>query len=149
MSKLHIENERIFPVSKERLFCAFADPSQLERWWGPHGFTNRIDTFDFRTGGEWHITMTSSDETDFANRWTFQEIVAPHRIVALHHEPMHVFALEMRFDPIGNGTRLFWRMEFDDTPENREIERFIAAANEQNFDRLAALLNELCSDQSD
>lgn len=140
MEKLHIINERFFDASPEAIFAAFADPTRLARWWGPHGFTNSIAHFDFQPGGDWLITMTSSDGTDFANRWTFQSIEAPTRILALHHEPMHVFTLEVTLEQEEAGTRLVWRMQFDDTPENRDIERFIAAANEQNFDRLQAEL---------
>jgi uncharacterized protein YndB with AHSA1/START domain len=140
MEKLHIVTERTFDVPAETLFAAFADPVTLARWWGPHGFTNEITHFDFSPGGDWHVTMTNSDGTDFANRWTFQAIESPSRILALHHEPMHVFMLEVTFAMEAKGTRMIWRMQFDDTPDNREIERFIAAANEQNFDRLEAEL---------
>ncbi|MBX9466777.1 MAG: SRPBCC domain-containing protein [Rhizobium sp.] len=140
MEKLEIVSERHFDASAEALFAAFADPERLARWWGPHDFTNRITQFDFVPGGEWLITMTSFEGTDFDNRWTFQAVDVPKRILALHHEPMHVFTLEMTFEPVESGTRLVWRMQFDDTPENREIEHFIAAANQQNFDRLEAEL---------
>lgn len=140
MEKLHIVTERIFNAPAETLFAAFADPKMLALWWGPHGFTNEISHFDFQPGGDWLVTMTNSDGTDFANRWTFQAIEAPSRILALHHEPMHVFTLEVTLEMEGKTTRMTWRMQFDDTPENREIERFIAAANEQNFDRLAAVI---------
>ncbi len=140
MDKLHIVSERLFNASAETLFSAFAEPQRLAAWWGPHGFTNRITEFAFAPGGTWAITMTSSDGTDFDNRWTFQEIEPARRILALHHEPMHVFTLEITFDEQADGTRMVWHMQFDDTPENREIERFIAAANQQNFDRLEKLL---------
>eukprot|EP01035_Chromulina_nebulosa_P013899 gene13899-18409_t len=129
MGKLQITSERVFALPRETLFDAFADPAKLALWWGPHDFTNRIDRFDFVPGGTWLITMTSFDGTDFDNRWTFLEIDPPCRIHALHHEPMHVFTLDMRFDEADGGTRLTWQMEFDDTPENRDIEPFIAAAN--------------------
>lgn len=138
--KLEILNDRLFPVDADTLFDAFSDPAKLGAWWGPHGFTNRIDAFDFRTGGDWYVTMTASDGTDFANRWTFLDIEAPKRITALHHEPMHVFTLEMSFEPEARGTRLAWRMLFEPTDENQELAKFIRAANEQNFDRLAQVL---------
>lgn len=138
--KLEILNERIFTAPRAAVFDAFADPAKLAIWWGPHGFTNRIDEFDFRVGGDWRVTMTSSDGTDFANRWTFHEIEPARRVVALHHEPMHVFTLEMTFAEDASGTRLTWRMLFEPTDENRELQKFIRAANEQNFDRLEQVL---------
>lgn len=140
MDKLEIRNERFFDAKAGTLFSAFSDPDKLRQWWGPHGFTNRIDEFDFRPGGSFRITMTASNGTGFDNRWTFQEIVPSSRILAVHHEPMHVFTLEVTFAEEVDGTRLGWRMLFDPTDENRELEKFLAAANEQNFDRLQALL---------
>ncbi len=138
--KLEILNERLFSVDAPTLFDAFADPNKLVRWWGPHGFTNRIDEFDLREGGSWRITMTASNGTDFDNHSTFQEIVPARRITFLHHLPMHVYTMEMTFIQEDDGTRLHWRMLFEPTDENRELEKFIRAANEQNFDRLEEVL---------
>lgn len=140
--KLEITNERLIKADRTQVFNAVADPKTLERWWGPHGFTNRIDAFDFREGGDWLITMTSSDGTDFANHWTFQAIEPEHRLLALHHEPMHVFTLEMTFVSVVEGTNLRWCMQFDPTEENRELQKFIHAANEQNLDRLEQVLQQ-------
>jgi uncharacterized protein YndB with AHSA1/START domain len=138
--KMEILNDRLFVIDPANLFDAFADPEKLKHWWGPHGFTNTIGAFDFRPGGLWQITMTASNGTDFANRSTFQEIVPDRRIVFLHHEPMHVYTMEMDFLPEDGGTRLHWRMLFQPTEENLALQKFIAAANEQNFDRLENLL---------
>ncbi len=144
---LIIENERSFPVDRETLFTAFSDPARLERWWGPHGFTNRIEKFEFRNGGTWMIVMTSSSDTDFENHWTFEDIRKDERISAFHHGPMHAFGLDIGFHQTDTGTRLTWRMSFEDTEDNRDIEKFLVAANEQNFDRLGALLAERQDDR--
>lgn len=141
--KMEILNDRLFGIDPATLFDAFADPEKLKHWWGPHGFTNTIDEFDFRPGGTWRITMTASNGTDFPNQSTFQEIVPQERIVFLHHEPMHVYTMEMTFVPGSGGTRLHWRMLFEPTEENRQLQKFITAANEQNFDRLESLLEQL------
>lgn len=138
--RMEILNERFFAVEPATLFDAFADLEKLKHWWGPHGFTNTIGAFDFHPGGLWQITMTASNGTDFANRSTFQEIVPGRRIVFLHHEPMHVFTMEMDFLQEDGGTWLRWRMLFEPTEENLQLQKFIAAANEQNFDRLENLL---------
>lgn len=138
---LIIENERSFATDRATLFTAFSDPARLAQWWGPHGFTNRIEKFDFVNGGTWVIVMTSSADTDFENHWTFEDIRTDERIAAFHHGPMHAFGLEIGFHDTDAGTRLTWRMSFEDTEDNREIEKFLLAANEQNLDRLEAHLS--------
>lgn len=140
---LEILSSRVFPVSVPRLYTAFADPSLLERWWGPDGFTNRVTRFDLKPGGEWHITMTNSDGQDFHNRCTFEIVEPGSRISYVHHEPMHVFTMDMQFATAGEEARLTWRMHFERNRENLEIRKFIAVANEQNFDRLGEVLATL------
>ncbi len=137
---IEIINERDFAVDRQTLYAAFADPAMLARWWGPHGFTNKITAFDLAPGGQWLITMTASNGTDFHNRWRFDEIIEGAFIRARHLEPVHVFTLEMRFEDVQNGARLSWRMLFDKTEETEAIWHLLKAANEQNFDRLNAVL---------
>ncbi|WP_313616600.1 SRPBCC domain-containing protein [Agrobacterium sp.] len=141
--KMEVLNERLFTVDRTTLFRAFSEAELLEQWWGPHGFTNRISAFDFRIGGTWQITMTASNGTDFHNVSTFREIVVPQRIVFEHHEPIHVYTMEIDLTDEMEGTRLNWRMVFNATEENLQLQKFIKAANEQNFDRLEDLLLEI------
>lgn len=141
--KMEVLNERLFTVDRTTLFRAFSEAELLEQWWGPHGFTNRISAFDFRIGGTWQITMTASNGTDFHNVSTFREIVVPQRIVFEHHEPIHVYTMEIDLTDEMEGTRLNWRMVFNATEENLQLQKFIKAANEQNFDRLEDLLLQI------
>jgi hypothetical protein len=48
----------------------------------------------------------------------------------------------MRFAAELRGARLSWRMLFDRTEETELLEKFLHAANEQNFDRLERLLDQ-------
>jgi uncharacterized protein YndB with AHSA1/START domain len=70
-----------FPVPVERLWAAFADPRQLERFWGPPGYPATFDTYDLRPGGSSHYWMTSPEGQRFHGRWDFVEVDAPHRMV--------------------------------------------------------------------
>lgn len=137
---IEIRNDRLFSVDRATLFGAFADPEQLAKWWGPEGFTNQITAFDLKPGGSWLVTMKADNGTDFHNRWTFEDVVIGETIRMTHHEPVHVFTLEMRFTDEDRGSRLSWRMLFDRTEENQAMEKFLHAANEQNLDRLERLL---------
>jgi len=140
--KIEILNERLFLVDRATLFNAFADPEQLKHWWGPEGFTNEISMFDLSTGGCWLVTMRADNGAPFHNRWTFDAVVMGETIRMTHHEPVHVFTLEMYFTEENHGSRLSWRMFFDRTEENEAMEKFLQSANEQNFDRLERLLTK-------
>jgi uncharacterized protein YndB with AHSA1/START domain len=135
-----VVSTRLFNHSQERLFDAFADAESLKKWWGPLGFTNTFEAFDFRPGGTWRHTMHAPDGTTFDNDSEFIEIDRPKRISFLHRGPMHVFTLTMEFIPRGSQTELIWTMNSNNGGENKEMIGFIEAANQQNFDKLAALL---------
>ena len=132
-------NTRRLAFGRERVFDAFADPEQLVHWWGPNGFTNSFDHFDFRPGGQWRFTMTSEAGNSFDNAKDFIEIVRPELIVFRHLQPMHDFTMTMAFAGDDTTTDLTWKMVFDPGQDDA-LKPFIQNANEQNFDRLEAYL---------
>jgi uncharacterized protein YndB with AHSA1/START domain len=136
-----IVSTRVFGVSRERLFEAFSDPRQLAHWWGPKGFTNTFEEFDLRPGGAWRFTMHAPTGAEYHNASEFIEVAKPERIVFRHVRPVHDFQMTMTFADEGGGTRLTWHMLFEHD-EGEKMREFLATANEENFDRLEALLRE-------
>ncbi len=134
-------NHREFAASRERVFAACSDPAQLAQWWGPHGFTNTFHRFEFQPDGAWRFTLRGPDGAAYEMDHRFMEIVAPERVVVRHIQAGHDFTLEMHFEARGDRTALTWRMRFDDPAETERLRAFILPANEQNFDRLEALLS--------
>lgn len=137
-----IVSSRRFAASRERVFEAFRDAARLARWWGPSGSVNELHAFDFRPGGVWRFTMRGRDGAAYEMDHRFLEIDPPSRIVVRHEQAGHSFTLTMALDAEGDGARLTWRMEFDDPSEGDAVRAFVLAANEENFDRLAAVLGE-------
>jgi uncharacterized protein YndB with AHSA1/START domain len=135
-----IVNTRRFAASATDCFAAFRDPARLARWWGPAGFMNVVPEFDFRPGGRWCIVMRGPDGQEYPNESEFLEIVPDARIRFLHLGPMHRYWLTMSYAPDAGGCRLTWHMRFATIAEYAKVKDFVFAANEQNFDRLAACL---------
>jgi uncharacterized protein YndB with AHSA1/START domain len=140
VAKHDIVSTRVFNAPRERVFAAFSDPEQLKQWWGPNGFTNTIQEFDLRVGGKWRLVMHGPNGADYHNESVFVEVAAPERVAFDHIEPIHRFRMTMDFTDEGGKTRLTWRMRFESAEEAEKLRGFIAPANEQNFDRLAAHL---------
>ncbi len=135
--------ERVFEFSRDVIFRAFSDPALLAQWWGPAGFRNTFHEFEFGPGGQWKFTMHGPGHIDYYNESEFGEIVLLKKIVLRHLRPMHRFEITMHFQELGeNQTHLTWVMVFDDDAEADRVRAFVPAANEQNFDRLEALLKE-------
>lgn len=101
----------------------FEDPLLLARWWGPENFTTTITAFEFRTGGEWHVTMRSPEGTERFVRYLFLEIVAPERIVYRPLRPADAvlrgklpptYVATLTFESLGEGETMFtMRAEFE------------------------------------
>lgn len=138
-----IVNTRVFAATPERLFAAFRNPQQLAQWWGPRGFTSTFHEFDLKPGGRWRFVMHGPDGADYPNENEFVEVSPPARIVFDHPDPQHRFRMTMTFTGRDGKTQLTWRMRFDSLADASRLREFLAAANEQNFDRLAAHLAAL------
>ena len=136
-----VHAERTFPLAREALFAAFADPAVLSAWWGPHGSVNEFETFDLRPGGAWRFVMHVANGTAYPMTNEFLEVVAPERITLRHLQAGHEFELHMHYYALGAAhTRLRWSMRFADAGEAARVRALVAEANEQNFDRLEAVL---------
>jgi uncharacterized protein YndB with AHSA1/START domain/uncharacterized protein YuzE len=119
------------------VFAALGDPARVARWWGPEGFTNTIDEFQFHAGGLWRLTMHGPDGTDYPNENRFVRIV-PGRTVEIEHLSGHHFMLTIGLVAQGQATLVAWQQTFDTAAHYERIAAFVAKANEQNLERLAA-----------
>jgi len=66
-----------FPVSQQRLWDAYADPRQLERFWGPVEWPARFSRHDMFAGGRSIYTMTGPDDETSTGSWAFLTVDAP------------------------------------------------------------------------
>jgi uncharacterized protein YndB with AHSA1/START domain len=134
-----IATSRVLDAPRVRVFAAFADPVQLALWWGPKGFTNTFEEFSLQPGGHWRFVMHGPDGSDYRNESVFEEVQRPERIV-FRHLSDHIFRMTITFSAQGERTMIEWRMEHEPPGPSEEFARFLAAANEENLDRLAAHL---------
>jgi uncharacterized protein YndB with AHSA1/START domain len=138
-----IVGTREFDAPRALVFSAWTDPKHLAQWWGPNGFTTTTYSFEFRPGGVWRFVMHGPDGRDYQNRITFEEIVAPERIVYRHGggddvEPVQ-FRTTVLLEELGKRTRVTWRGEFPSAAERNRVVKDYGADKglEQCMARLA------------
>jgi uncharacterized protein YndB with AHSA1/START domain len=75
--------EAEFDATPERVWQLWADPRQLERWWGPPSYPATFTKHDLATGGrsEYHMTTPEGDQP--RGYWNIIEVAPPQRIVAM------------------------------------------------------------------
>lgn len=141
-SEREIATTRVIDASRDRVFNAWTDPDRLARWWGPKGFTNTFHEFDPRPGGAWRFVMHAPDGVDYENESVFVEVVRPERI-AFDHRSGPRFTLTASFADAGGRTRVTFCQRFESRALRDKVAAFAVEANEQNLDRLEALLAEV------
>jgi uncharacterized protein YndB with AHSA1/START domain len=125
---------RLLPFPRSKVFEAFADATCLATWWGPEGFRNTFDVFEFRPQGQWKFVMHGPDGTDYPNESIFLD-VSPARVVIRHVSAPH-FTLTVTLADQAEATMLHWRQAFDDPKVAAAVWHIIEPANEQNLNRL-------------
>ncbi|HET7686003.1 MAG TPA: SRPBCC domain-containing protein [Candidatus Limnocylindria bacterium] len=70
-----------FDATPERVWQLWADPRQLERWWGPPTYPATVTSHDLSAGGrvEYHMTGPEGDQPK--GFWNVLEVEPPHRLV--------------------------------------------------------------------
>lgn len=124
------------------IFAAMQDPTRLASWWGPNGFSNHFEVFEFKSGGRWIFDMVGPDGKVYPNESVFVNIEADRQVVIQHVCQPH-FTLTITLAPSSEGTLVLWEQVFADTAVAEAVRHIVAPANEQNLDRLSA---EVCSD---
>jgi len=130
---------RVVTHDPERVFEAFARPELLSRWWGPKGFTNTFEIFEFRPGGRWKFVMHGPDGSHHPNESVFLELDPPEAVVIGHESPPRS-VLRVTLAPHEHGTAVHWIQQFEDSAVADRVRHIVEPANEQNLDRLQSVL---------
>lgn len=104
-----------YPVSVERLWEAYADPRQLEKFWGPVEWPATFTRHDMSVGGYAHYYMTGPDGTQSRAWFRFLKV-----------DPLRMFEVEDGFSN-ADGTRN------DDMPVMRMVFNFEGTVNGSRY----------------
>lgn len=69
------------PVNSQRAWQLWADPEQLQRWWGPPGFPASVNEHRLTPGGRVSYFMTGPEGETYPGYWDVIEVDEPHRLV--------------------------------------------------------------------
>ena len=69
-----------FAATIQRVWQLWADPRQLERWWGPPSYPATVTEHDLVPDGRVRYFMTGPEGDRHGGYWLVHEVVAPHRL---------------------------------------------------------------------
>ncbi len=103
-----------YPVPVERLWDAYSDPRQLERFWGPETWPATFTRHDVAVGGESHYYMTGPDGTRSSGWFRFTAIEPNRRMELVDgftgddgkpNDNMPTMRMSFNFEPTDTGSR--------------------------------------------
>jgi len=141
---------RTLDAPRSLVWKMFSDPYHLAQWWGPAGFTNRVEKLDFRTGGSWVHVMIGPDGRELPTDNVILEVKEPERIVYRNapadpkmfgDNPPPAFTKTLTFEESDGRTMLTLVCTFDTEAHREAVVRrgFVLGTNE-SFDKLEAHL---------
>lgn len=134
-----MRTSRVLPFFPAAIYAAFASPELLAQWWGPEGFTNTFEVFEFKGGGQWKFVMHGPDGNSYPNESVFAALEPDSKIV-IEHACAPFFTLTVKLDEVADGTQLSWEQVFVDEATAQAVKHIVEPANEQNLDRLTRVL---------
>ncbi|MFD5213885.1 SRPBCC domain-containing protein [Microbacterium sp. NPDC058345] len=110
-----------FAAPVERVWSAYSDPRQLERFWGPPGWPATFTAWDHTVGGRANYTMNGPRGERSSGYWEFLAIEAPRRFEVLDgftdeqgapNEQFPPMRMDFTFAPTADGTRMVTTSHF-------------------------------------
>ncbi len=103
-----------FAAPVTRVWAAYADPRQLERFWGPPTWPAKFERHDFAVGGRSEYYMTGPNGERAGGYFEFLSVDEPHSFEVLDGflgpdgkpaEGMPTMTIRFTFEPHDGGTR--------------------------------------------
>jgi uncharacterized protein YndB with AHSA1/START domain len=123
-----------YPVPLERLWEAWSDPRQLEKFWGPVEWPATFTRHDMAAGGRSHYYMTGPDGERTPNCvWEFTRVEAPRLIEVINGFALEDFSLDPAMPPM----RMVFT--FEATPTGSRFTGVTHYASVESMEQLVAM----------
>lgn len=129
-----------FDATPDRVWRLWADPRQLERWWGPPTYPATVDFHDLRPGSRVAYHMTGPEGDQPHGYWEVVEVEPPRRLVfrdgfanedGTRSDQFPMMTVQVTIQEIGGGKT---RMSIESTFASVEaMEQLLAMGMEQGL----------------
>jgi uncharacterized protein YndB with AHSA1/START domain len=144
-----------FEASPERVWQLWADPRQLERWWGPPSYPATVTAHDLAPGSrvEYHMTGPEGDQP--RGFWDIVEADAPRSLVfrdgfanndGTPNTDLPVTTARVTIEEIGDGRT---RMSIDSTfPSHEAMEQVLAMGMEDGITQAVGQIDAILAEET-
>ena len=115
---------RTFQAPIEKVFRAWTNPTEIDRWFAPSDDHTVSSSVDFRVGGTYRIDMHKNDGNVFTVHGKYVEIKVPYRIIftwqgACDFEPNETL-VTVEFFSVGDTTQVTLTHQRFSTEDSRQ-----------------------------
>ena len=115
---------RVIDAPRSLVYSAWADPHQIQEWYGPEGMAIETREIHLSPGGVWRFDMVAPDGTRYDNRMVFLAMDAPALIEVEYgsdrEDDPHKFRMLVAFDEQSDGKTVLTLRQMHPTRERRE-----------------------------
>ena len=139
-----------FDATPERLWQMWADPRQLERWWGPPTYPATVEEHDLTPGGRVAYYMTGPEGDRPRGWWKVVSVDPPHHLefedgfaddTGNPNPEMPVMTIRVSLEALGDGRS---RMTTETTfPSAEAMDQLLAMGMEEGMKAAASQIDEL------
>jgi uncharacterized protein YndB with AHSA1/START domain len=140
-------------ASPERVWQLWADPRQLERWWGPPSYPATFTAHDLRPGGRVAYHMTGPDGDQPRGWWEVVEADPPHSLIfrdgfanddGQPNPDLPVNTARVTIEEIGDGRS---RMSIETVfPDARAMEQILAMGHEEGLTQAVGQIDAILAE---
>ena len=144
-----------FDASPERVWQLWADPRQLERWWGPPTYPATVTSHDLAPGGRIEYYMTGPEGDQPRGYWDLVEVDPPRRLAFRDrfanadgslNEELPGSEGTVTIEAIGDGrTRMEIQSRF---PSTEAMEQLVAMGMEQGLTEAVSQIDAILAEDA-
>lgn len=108
--------ERTFSAPVQKVWDAWTKTDQIANWWGPEGFSTRVEASDLREGGTWrYVMIEGTSGKEYPSEGVITELIELEKIVttdefgeemASNPDLPHGIITTALFEEVEGGTKL-------------------------------------------
>jgi uncharacterized protein YndB with AHSA1/START domain len=153
--RLTLTVEAEFGASVDRVWQLWADPRQLERWWGPPTYPATVTKHDLAPGGrvEFHMTGPAGDQPH--GYWDVLEVEPPRRVLlrtgcanadGTLDTTVHVTTIRVGIEEVANGrTRMTIETVF---PSTEAMEQMLAMGTDEGLATAVGQIDAILAEET-
>jgi uncharacterized protein YndB with AHSA1/START domain len=143
-----------FDAPPTRVWQLWADPRQLERWWGPPTYPATVTSHDLKPGGHVAYHMTGPEGDQPKGWWEIVEADAPHRLVirdgfsnddGSKNPDMPVSIFNVTIETIDTGSRMTIESQF---PTVEALEQMLAMGMEEGLKQAVGQIDAILAEDT-